>query len=112
MIEIRPVNYCYEDKEYDNCGNTSISILEVNGIKIPLCEKCVKELTESLEEFNTTIFCHKCENFIMSEYGFRYGGSCKRLAELNGKKITEKDAGYLFCVNCMDTCKYAILKQE
>lgn len=110
MIEI--VSTEYEDIEYDSCNRTAIAVLEINGIKIPLCENCVKELTQSIEEFNNTVFCHKCENFIMSDSGFRYGGSCKLRAQKDGKEISEKDAGYLYCVDCMHTCKDAILKEN
>lgn len=106
MIEIRAMS-AGEDEKYDICGNTTVAVLIVNNIKIPLCDECVKELTHSLDEFNNTTFCRNCDNFIMSEYGLTYGGSCKKKAELDNKEISEKDAGYLYCVDSMDTCKYA-----
>lgn len=110
MIEINPIKYY--DEEYDSCGNTTIAVLKVDRISIPLCRTCLNELNESLSTFNNTIFCHKCKYFIMSKYGWRYGGSCIAKAEKDGKIISEKNAGYDYCVGCMNTCENAALKQE
>lgn len=110
MIEINPVSY--NDSEYDCCGNETIASIHINNIKIPLCDECVKELTQSLYKFNNTVFCHKCKEFVMSKSGWKYGGSCRRKAKLNNEIITEKNAGYNYCVDCMDTCKDAVLKEE
>jgi hypothetical protein len=104
MIDIKPVDYCY-DEEYDSCGSTTVAILTVDRIKIPLCMNCLNELNESLSEFNNTIFCYMCEKFIMSKSGWKYGGSCRK-----DKDIELKDAGYINCVDCMYTCKDAIRK--
>ena len=106
MIEIRPAYY-YEDDEYDSCGNTTVAILKVDRIAIPLCMNCLNELNESLSEFNNTTFCYQCEKFIMSRSGWRYGGSCRK-----DKDIELKDAGYINCRDCMDTCKDAIAKSK
>ena len=111
MAEIKPYN-SYEDEAYDNCGNTTIVTLLVDRIKIPLCRECLVELLESIEKFNNTIFCHNCDHFIMSEEGWRYGGSCKKKAELKGEVISEKDAGYKYCVDCMYTCVDATPKRN
>lgn len=46
----------------------------------------------------------------MSKSGWRYGGSCKKRAEKDGEIITEKDAGFNYCVDCMYTCENAKLK--
>lgn len=105
-IEIKP--YTYEDgPEFDNCGNTTIALLNINNIIIPLCNECLSDINKSLEEFNNTIFCYKCKKFIMSESGWRYGGSCRK-----EKDIDIKDAGFVNCKDCMGTCKDAILKKE
>lgn len=109
MVELRP-NW-YDDEDYDGCGNTAIAILEIDRIKIPLCQECIDQLNSSLEAFNNTVFCYKCNNFIMSDSGWRYGGSCKLLAEKDGKVLEQKDAGYLYCKDCMDSCKDAKLKE-
>ena len=103
MIKIKPTNNKYE--EYDSCGNTTIAVLKVDGITIPLCMRCLDELNESLSEFNNTTFCYQCEKFIMSKYGWRYGGSCRK-----DKPIELKDAGYINCRACTDTCKDAVSK--
>jgi hypothetical protein len=95
---------------YDACGNTTHAVLQVGTIRIPLCEECINELTESLNKFNNTIFCYKCDNFVMSQYGFNYGGSCKHKAALNGGHVTKENAGYDYCVSCMDTCPSGRLK--
>lgn len=74
-------------------------------MKFPLCEDCLEELTKSLNEFNKTIFCHKCQHFIMSKYGWRYGGNCRKKAEDKGEMvISEEDVGYRYITDCMSTC--------
>lgn len=111
-IEITP-NYYYEDFNYDSCGNEAMAVLSINNTKIPLCSDCINELTEKLKKFNETIFCYKCEEFVMSNSGWRYGGSCKRQQRLKSNiEITEENAGYISCVECMDTCEHAIIKKE
>lgn len=111
MIKIRPVQY--DDPERDRChdfgvDNTTVAVLEVDGVYIPLCMKCVYELTESLTQFNNTTFCYKCGRFTMSRSGWNYGGSCQKRA--GDEVITEQNAGYIGCVNCMDTCGDSIPK--
>lgn len=101
MIEIRPVSY--EDEEYDSCGNTTHAVLKVDRITVPLCGDCLQELNESLKQFNNTIFCYKCKHFIMSKWGWNYGGSCRK-----DENVDIKDAGHINCVDCMHTCKYAV----
>ena len=54
MTKIRAATY--EDKEYDSCGNTTIAVLEIDQITIPLCRSCLSELNESIDVFNSTIF--------------------------------------------------------
>lgn len=105
MIEVRAADY--EDEEYDSCGNTTVAVLKVDRITIPLCMRCLDELNESLSEFNNTTFCYQCEHFIKSRSGWRYGGSCRK-----DKDIELKDAGYINCKYCMDTCKDAIAKNK
>ena len=106
MMELRASNW--EDKEYDSCGNTTVAALEINSMTIPLCMYCVEELIQHVDVFKNTIFCYQCNNFIHSENGWKYGGSCKLKALKDGKEITSKDAGYSYCVDCMDTCKDAM----
>ena len=103
MIEIKPAYY--EDEEYDSCGNTTVAVLKVNRITIPLCMQCINDLNESLLEFNNTTFCYQCENFIMSKSGWRYGGSCRK-----DEDIELKDAGFINFKGCMSTCKDAVTK--
>lgn len=100
MIEIKPADY--EDEKYDLCGNTTMAVLKIDRIAIPLCETCLEELNGSLQEFNNTTFCYKCNNFIMSHNGWNYGGSCNK-----DKNIKPEEAGYTNCRDCMDTCKDA-----
>jgi hypothetical protein len=91
MIEFKAKDY-FEDADYDACGSTTIASLNVNGIKIPLCERCVKELTFQLTRFNNTVFCYNCKSFTMNSSGWNYGGRCS---------CHNKD------VDCMGTCDEA-----
>lgn len=105
MIEVRVAHW--DDEEYDSCGSTTVAVLKVDRITIPLCMSCLNELNESLSEFNNTTFCYQCEHFIMSRSGWRYGGSCRK-----DEDIELKDAGHINCVDCMHTCKDAIAKSK
>ena len=99
----------YETDDVDACGNTTVAEMRFNSIRIPLCRDCLDSLRESLNIYDNTIFCHKCANFIMSEDGWNYGGSC--LKTLSDKtKFDPKDAGYRHCVSCMHTCRDAVSK--
>jgi MoaA/NifB/PqqE/SkfB family radical SAM enzyme len=90
MINFRAANY--EDPDYDNCGSTTIAVLEVNSIRIPLCDECVEDLINHVKKFSETTHCHACKHFKMSDSGWRYGGYCEL-------KNRDKD--------CMDTCENA-----
>ena len=89
-----------------------MAILEVDSISIPLSMDSIEELTESLEEFSNTIYCYKCANFTMNQHGWAYGGSCQHEADKENVLITKENAGYIHCVNCMDTCPSGRLKEE
>jgi len=102
MIKLRPVDW--DDPKYDGCVYATMAVLDVNGIRIPLCEECVEELSADLKAFNQMVFCHKCEHAIPSKWGWSYGGSCRKKAETYGKEITDETAGYECCVGWMDTC--------
>ena len=105
MIEIRP--FSWEDEQYDSCGNTTVAVLKIDRITIPLCISCLEELNESLSEFNNTTFCYQCKNFIMSSSGWNYGGSCNK-----DRDVRLKDAGFINCKDCMSTCKDAAAKDN
>ena len=74
MIELRAVDY--RDDDNDSCYNTAHAALELNGVKVLLCKKCLSELIETVNEFNNTTFCHQCGYFLPSEWGFDHTGSC------------------------------------
>ena len=76
MVEIRARSY--EDAEYDNCSRTAIAVLSVGSVTIPLCSECIEALSDSLREFNETVFCHKCVHYEPSRWGWRYDGKCKK----------------------------------
>ena len=97
----------WEDKEYCACGSTAVAVLEIDNITIPLCLNCLDDLNEQLNEYNNTTFCYKCSEFVMNRWGWRYGGSCKNEATKQGKIITNNNAGYECCVDCLGTCKDA-----
>ena len=105
------------DPYEDNCAplfenSRAIALLKINGITIPLSMERVKDLTEQLNSFNRTVFCYKCEHFIMSKSGWNYGGSCKLKALKDNYVLTENDAGYRYGTDCMDTCKECSLKKS
>ena len=106
MIEFRGSSW--EDKEYDSCGNTTVAVLEINSMTIPLCMDCVTELLKCVDVFNNTTFCYQCGHFVDSKSGWKYGGSCKLKALKDGEEITPKNAGFDYCVDCMNTCEDAI----
>ena len=108
IIDLRAIGYD-DNFEYDGCGKKAVAILEVDRIQIPLCMECINELTQQIEDFNNTIFCYKCKEFIKSN-DYDYSGSCKLCARNNNYELKQKDAGYIFSRNYMDTCKNAILK--
>ena len=115
-ITFRPVDI-YNDPSNDNCtspfcNSATVAVIEIGNIKIPLCAGCLESLLEQVEVFKNTVFCHKCEHFIPSRAGWTYGGSCKLEASKHGVLITEKEAGFNYCTDCMNTCKDAILKSE
>ena len=94
----------------NSCGNTSIAEIHYNGMRIPLCTECLDSLRKSLKEYDETVFCYKCKNFIMSEDGWNYGGSC--LKSLDDKTTFKtSDAGHVYCKSCMDTCKDALYRK-
>ena len=74
-IELRSLTY--EDKEYDACGKSTIAVLELgNSITIPLCEECLNELYNSVEDFKSKTFCRTCKHWYQSKNGMKYGGTC------------------------------------
>ena len=46
----------YFDTDYDNCGNETKAILEINSIKIPLCNNCLEDLHEAIIEYELSKF--------------------------------------------------------
>lgn len=107
----------YDDPSSDKCtpmftNDRTVAILEINGITIPLSMARVNVLIDEINTFNNTIFCYKCNHFVMSKAGWNYGGSCKYEAEKHGKTITEENAGYDYCVDCMHTCPNCSMKES
>lgn len=99
-IEIVPQNYDYP--EYDMCGSLTYAVLIINGIAIPLCLDCIKELKDEVKAFNETVFCYKCKKFTPNKYGINYGGECqKNVEDGNGR-----------AVDFMQTCEYAEKKED
>lgn len=109
MMEI--LEPSYEDNNYDSCGNITIAVVHYNSMTIPLCQECLDNLRESLKKYDNTIFCYKCNNFIMSESGWNYGGSClKDLSKEDIEKFKKSYAGYYLYKKCLDTCDGAVPK--
>ena len=112
MIKIGPNNISHSMR--DRCHNRAIAILWIDDNAMPLCANCVKQLAQTLEDYiitYDTITCDKCKYFTRIDYGYEYG-SCQKKAEKDGKSIPEKLDGYVYTVNCTDTCIHAALKEE
>ena len=115
-INLRAVDL-REDPIEDKCApifenNCTAAVLEINGIGIPLCLTRLQSLIDAINKFAATIFCYKCDHFIMSRSGWNYGGSCKYQAQQHNDTVTELTAGYKYCVDCMHTCPHAIEKSN
>ena len=97
----------YDDEEYDDCGSTTVAILKVGRIRIPLCMDCVNELQEYINDFCRPQYCYQCAHFKMSHNGWRYGGSCCK-----DEDIKDAMVGYRNCKDCMDSCKDFVGKEN
>ena len=105
-IDIRTISY--DDPQQDNCCRKAAAILELDNIRIPLCEDCLNKLTARLSDFNKIIFCKDCCNFMMNKYGLAYDGSCKKKALDHGvQSIPKESIGFDYWTGPYDTCKYA-----
>jgi len=40
----------WDDPKYDTCGSTTHYILEINNIRVPLCNECFDELVDEIEK--------------------------------------------------------------
>lgn len=109
MVEFRAREY--SDSEYDSCGSMTRAVLCIDTIRIPLCQDCIDELSNNIQVFNDTIFCHKCHYFEMNKYGLSYDGSCRKEADRDGTVLTESLVGYVHPRGCMDTCSEAVLRK-
>lgn len=90
----------YDDKEYDSCGNTTIAVLEIDSITIPLCRECLTSLKRDIKEYNQKHYCGRCINFRGSSSGsVHYGGSC-----VADKEIDPKNYGYENSVDYFKEC--------
>ena len=108
---IRAVTDC--DREYDVCGNITIAVLEHDNVMIPLCNECIKELAESIKEFENTIFFRNCGHWHISSSGMRYGGTCDVIAAKAGKdfsQIPKSSYGHIYVTDHFFTCKDAVNK--
>ena len=46
----------YYDNDYDNCGKDTKVILQIDTIKIPLCEHCLDDLHEAIIDYQFSKF--------------------------------------------------------
>ena len=98
MLQFREPNY--DDKEYDSCGNSTIAVLEIGSVTIPLCEECISNLKRDINEYDNKHFCGRCANFRSSSSGaLHYGGSC-----IADKEIDPKNYGYENRVDYFKEC--------
>ena len=108
MIELRAIGL--EDKEYDICGSTTHAVLEINNMIIPLCGRCLDELIEEVNKFQSKVYCHECKHFCRNGWGeWRYGGTCKKIAEKEGIiELIPENCGLYYGKadkGCMDSCE-------
>lgn len=97
MIEIRTPDY--NDEEYTD-GAPTYAVLNIRGIKIMLNKNDLDNLEEELKRYSKPHYCYQCKKFIMNKYGeWKIGGSCCK-----NKSISQEQAGYENCVDCMNTC--------
>jgi len=94
MIEIEEAGW--DSPETDGCYSMTYAVLKVNGIVIPLCEDCLRDLEEELKNYRSKIHCYECKHYVCSNSGLQYGGSCQLEANEKGKTITSQNAGYNF----------------
>lgn len=99
-----------DSEEYCVCGMPTYAELKVERIKIPLCEECLEELIEKVDNFKNVIPCGKCKWVIKKPNDWRF--SCTLKAQKARKLLTQDDAGYLYPVDYTDTCKEAERKKE
>ena len=100
-IEIKTIDR-YDDDLYDSCGSAAKGVLEINGIRIPLCEDCMNTLISEAEGFKNITFCYMCEEFVRKKS--ECYGSCKKEARKYGVELKESDIGYSFYKPMMGTC--------
>ena len=101
------IRFYYSQLSGENTTWVAVSKLPNGKIGSKVLETFIDdELNESLLEFNNTTFCYQCEHFIMSSDGWNYGGSCRK-----DKDVSLENAGYITYVDCMDTCKDAVVKR-
>ena len=106
MVRIKNPYDFYE--EYDGCGNEVFAVLEVDKIKIPLCQECFESLVKEVNSYNTPQFCFQCEHWGMNRWGVKYGGSC-----MKDGKIDPQLWGYRNNTSWLDSCnKFKEKKNE
>lgn len=104
----------YDSEERCVCGAPTYAELsidcKVGSIKIPLCKKCLKELTEEVDNFKNVIPCGECKQALKKSNDWRF--SCGLKAQKFGKLLTQDDIGYWYPVDYTDTCREAERKEE
>lgn len=108
-IKFRSVEY--KDKDIDNCGNTSVAVLEIGSISIPLCNECVVNLMRDVHRFKRTIFCKDCRYWHCNKHGVRYGGTCELKVGESFSKLSEGDFGGVCRTEFMNTCEHAAIRK-
>jgi hypothetical protein len=98
-IDLDVYDYYDDDIKYDDCGNTTVAVLKVGRIKIPLCWDCVNELHESLTEFRKPQYCFQCKHYKKSPHYSSSGSCCK------DEDVSDNNAGYVHSRDWMWKCK-------
>lgn len=102
----------FDSQPYDCCGNTTVATLNINGVIIPICKKCLDELESEIKRFQSITFCYMCKNYVPNPCGSSYSGYCKKEAADRNIVVKESDIGYVLCKDFCDTCEHAIKGEQ
>lgn len=111
MITLESIAKADYTPRYDGCGNIAVAVLDMDGVRIPLCAECLKDLRYEMDRFAGMVFCKDCRHFVSNKYGYAYDGSCRKRAEEAEIAVTEDNRGYVCPTGFMDTCREAVRKE-
>lgn len=106
-VDLREYDHFDDDLKYDDCGSSTVAVLKVGSVKIPLCWDCVNELHEELTDFIKPHYCFQCKHWKPSRWGYNHSGSCCKDGD-----VTEDSIGYKNPRYRMEHCKDFMIKEH